>query len=339
MPAVAQGEDADPVVGEVIELNEIEVLGRSGDAPGLVFNMTSPRLAYYTPPKLPFGGLILALDFIDRYRENPVPGPRKWAGIVYFPWIDGYGRAHDQWLCLYLWNGQMYGFSPEAGFEEERRFALALPFEERKDPVRLLALAESYIERVAPGGEEPYYVTETYGSIDEDGFVNEVETLEFNEIEPGRIAAVRSYQIGKEAIELVAMPYQYLEDPNPLPVADGEMGPAPKDPNAKFDWGKLFDLSLEPDPFEVARALLLPRWCQRAEIHWSEDILFFKDVRRKARVLLFNIGLQIYAYHPRYGVWRTEATLPMLRAGLGSNLITYPGGVEPERVLILPWKD
>ena len=271
IPASAQ----DPL-DEVVELDRLEVEGRAGKEPGLVFNMTSPRLAYYTPPKLPFGGLILALDFIDRYRENPVPGPRKWAGIVYFPWIDGYERLHDQWLCLYLWNGQMYGFSPEAGFEAERRFAVALPFDERKDPHRLLALAESYIERVAPGGEEPYYMTEMadYGDGENEGY--ETETLEFIDIDPGRIAAVRKYDEGKEPIEMVKMPYQYLEDPNPQPVANGDMGPAPKDPQAKFDWGALFDgFSPAPHPFEVARALLYPRWCQRAVIHYEEDILFF----------------------------------------------------------------
>ena len=123
-------------------------------------------------------------------------------------------------------------------------------------------------------------------------------------------------------------------------VANGEMGPAPKDPNARFEWSDLFSgFKPEPHPFEVARALLHPRWSRRAVIHYDQDILFFKDIRRKARVLLFNIGMRIYAYHPKHGVWRTKATLPMLRSGQGSNMITYPGGVQPVRVQILPWDD
>ena len=107
---------------EIFDLDELEVLGSKNERPDLVFKGESPQITYYTPPKLPKGEIIMALDFIDRYREAPVPGPAKWAAILSFPWIDGREQRFVEWLCLYLWDGRIYGFSPSARFERNKRF-------------------------------------------------------------------------------------------------------------------------------------------------------------------------------------------------------------------------
>lgn len=334
MSALLGQDDAELLASGVVELDPFEVTAEAKGRPDVIFELESPRLAYYDVKTLPNGELIVALDFIDRYRASQVPGDRKWAALVYFPWIDGRDVPHRQWLCLYAWGDVTYGFSPDAAYDDERRFAVYLPFEERRDPARLLAIAEAYLERVAPAREESYYlVTET----DEEGIFD--EDLEFFEIPAGRLAPILDSERGKSHEELILMPYEYLEDPNPLPINRGEMGPVPPDPNQNFRWSEVFQLSPNPHPFDRARALLMPRWSQRAEIIYEKDILFFKDLRRKARILLFNVGNKIYAYHPKYGVWQTKATLQMLQTGQGSNLITYPGGVTPKQVFILPWDE
>ncbi len=119
------------------------------------------------------------------------------------------------------------------------------------------------------------------------------------------------------------------------------MGPDEQYKEANRFWNKYFtfDFTPTPHPFQIARELLEPRWSIRATLLYERDILFFKDVNHKAEVLLFNVGQSILAYHPRYGVWITDATIAMIAEGRGSDRITYPRAKKPMRVLLRRWED
>jgi hypothetical protein len=335
--------------GEVFDLDPREVYAQKLEQPDLVFKVESPRMAYYEPPELPRGELILALDFIDRYREEAVPGEVKWAAIVTFPWVDGYEGKHIQWLCLYLWNGTIYGFNPTAEYDSEMRFVYPVPFEKREDRVELFAMAEQYVERISPEDMQVIYMEDIYGpqefetdpetgelTYSDEYYSNDVEYID---IPAGRIEGWLPSHQGKKDLELVTMPYQFIENPNKNQTIAGTMGPSEQYQEDNSFWNKHFSFKIEKreEPFDTARELLKPRWSCRAVLHYEKDVLFFKDVNHKAEVLLFNIGSSIWAYHTRYGVWKTKATVAMLSEGRGANMITYPGIEEPERVLLLPF--
>lgn len=344
---------------EIFDLDELEVIGREAEQPDLVFKVESPQLAYYTPPKLPKGEVILALDFIDRYKDAPVPGPAKWAAIISFPWIDGRQQRFVEWLCLYLWDDRVYGFSPTAKFERNMRFAIPISVARKTDPEVLYALAENFVEEISPADVEMIYIENLSDSLDAfsagnitgsdpaatDGFSDQMleamitYEVEYIDIPAGRIEGWRPMDKGKRKEELVSLVYVYEKDPNPDQVVSGAMGPDEQYKEANSFWKKnfTFDFSRSPDPFEIARELLKPRWSIRAILHYEKDVLFFKDVDHKAEVLLFNVGRPIFAYHPRYGVWRTDATMDMIAEGRGSDMITYPGVEKPMRVQLRMW--
>ncbi len=355
MPVHAQEES-----GEVFDLDELEVVGKDVERPEIVFKVDSPQLAYYTPPELPKGEVILALDFIDRYKEAKVPGPVKWAAIISFPWVDGRDRGYTEWLCLYLWSGTLYGFSPTAKFDSQMRFAVPIPFDRKTNPEELYALASEFVEEISPADVEVVYREDPSSSAESfapppDGFVDPSQAasmdampqlepvieVEYIDIPAGRIEGWRSFDKGKKREELVSLVYLYEKDPNPDQVTSGAMGPDAEYKEANSFWKKnfTFDFSPSKDPYEIARELLQPRWCLKATLLYEKDVLFFKDVDHKAEVLLFAVGRPIFAYHPRYGVWRTDATLDMIAEGRGSDMITYPGVKKPMRVLLHMWDD
>lgn len=350
--ATLTAEDMPKTEGEVFDLDPREVYAQKLERPDLVFKVESPRLAYYEPPELPRGELILALDFIDRYRESAVPGDIKWAALVNFPWVDGFDRKYIQWLCLYLWNDTIYGFNPTAEYDQEMRFVYPVPFERREDRAELYAMAEQYVERISPEDTQVIYMEDIYGPQE---FTTDPETgelsmsndfytageVDYLDIPAGRIEGWRLFDKGKPDLELVTMPYQFIENPNENQAASGIMGPSEQYVEDNSFWNKHFSFKIErkEKPFDVARELLKPRWSCKAELHYEKDVLFFKDVNHKAEVLLFNVGQSIWAYHERYGVWKTKATVAMLAEGRGSDMITYPGIEKPKRVLLLPFSE
>ncbi len=344
-----QAEDMPETEGEVFDLDPREVYAQKLEQPDLVFKVESPRLTYYEPPELPRGELILALDFIDRYREAAVPGEIKWAALVNFPWVDGYEGKHIQWLCLYLWDGTIYGFNPTAEYDLEMRFVYPVPFEKREDRAELYAMAQQYVERISPEDMQIIYLEDIYGpqefttdpetgelDVTGEDYSNEVEYID---IPAGRIEGWLPSHKGKDNLELVTMPYQFIENPNENRTELGVMGPSEQYQEDHSFWNKHFSFKIEPrdKPFETARELLKPRWSCRAVLYYEKDVLFFKDVNHKAEVLLFNIGPSIWAYHTRYGVWKTKATVAMLSEGRGSDMITYPGIEKPNRVQLMPY--
>lgn len=349
--AKISAEDMPKTEGEIFDLDPREVYTQKLERPDLVFKVDSPRLAYFEPPELPRGELILALDFIDRYRDAPVPGSLKWAALINFPWVDGYERRHIQWLCLYLWNDTIFGYNPTAEYDREMRFVFPVPFEKREDRGELFSMAQQYVEQISPADVEVIYLEDIYGpqEISTDPETGEISftgqdytgEVEYIDIPPGRIEGWRLFDKGKPDLELVTMPYQFLEDPNETPTESGAMGPSEQFKEDNSFWNKHFSFKFErvEDPYKVARELLKPRWSCKAELHYEKDVLFFRDVNHKAEVLLFNIGTSIWAYHKRYGVWRTKATTTMLADGRGSDMITYPGIEKPKRVLLMPFSD
>lgn len=345
---------------ELFDLEELEVLGQTFEKPDLVFKRESPQITYYTPPKLPKGEVILALDFIDRYEAAEVPGATKWVAIINFPWIDGHDQRYVAWLCLYLWDGRVYGFSPTAKYDREMRFALPISVDRKTDPEELYSMASKYVEEISPADVEVIYWEDVYGSGDEfsssgsgfddpsgGGFTDPMAGMEYTteveflDIPAGRIEGWRPFDKGKKREELVSLVYQSIKDPNPDSVASGAMGPDEQYKEANKFWKKnfSFDFSPTPHPFETARELLKPRWSMIAILYYEKNVLFFKDVNHKAEILLFNVRHAIFAYHPRYGVWKTDATLSMIAEGRGSDLITYPGVEKPMRVQLRLWKD
>jgi len=236
---------------------------------------------------------------------------------------------------------------------------LPISVDRKTDPEELYSMASNYVDEISPADVQVIYMEELYGSSDaysssgsgfddpSGGFSDPMEDMDYSteveylDIPAGRIEGWRPIDKGKKREELVSVVYQFIKDPNPDSVASGAMGPDEQYIEANKFWKKnfSFDFSPSPHPFETARELLKPRWSMIAILHYEKNILFFKDVNHKAEVLLFNIGQAIFAYHPRYGIWRTEATIFMIAEGRGSDLITYPGVEKPMRVQLRLWKD
>ncbi len=147
---VILAENGPDVSDEIFDLDEFEVLGQTLGRPDLVFRTESPRISYYTPPELPNGELIVTLDFMDRCVTSLVPEPTKWAVIISFPWIDGNDRRHVEWLCLYLWDGRIYGFCPTAKFDWDMRFVVPISVDRKTDSEELYSMASNYVETISP---------------------------------------------------------------------------------------------------------------------------------------------------------------------------------------------
>lgn len=332
------------------------------------FSFKSPNFSYFNVPELPKGDLILALDFIDRYRQSTVPGKHKWAGLLNFPMIDSSERGMIKWLCLYMYDDVMYGYDPSPRDEEasrivtttvmgpmtvqndmnmfmemNRRFVVPVQYEDRENASVLFKFAESYVEAVSPGSQTDLMMEGIflgYEFLEEefmDGF--SVETP------PGRIGPVVSSQQGKEPEELVRLVYQFYQDPNPGMSADPTMGP--DDDFLRMDWRFDLDLSLKNidkelgglnihDDIELAQKLISPRWSQKLTFHYKKGLLLW-NLDNASSVLLFNIGNKLYAYSPRYGVWKTQATSSDLEdLAVLKTKLQYPGIDYVERIELIP---
>lgn len=311
----------------LFELSEFEVVHSETDfAPE--FTRETPRFNYFNIPELPNGDLIIALEFMDQYRDARVPGNIKWAGILSFPVIDGYERAWLKFICLYLYEDRMFGFDASAATESNRRFAVPIQFNDRTNREVLFRFAESFVERVYPGGEQEIWIEEL-GESDVDAEDNGIEYTdgyyEAFTIDPGRIAPVLPSQKGLSEQELVKLIYQYLE-PNPNPVQEAEFGKPEGVGKKPFTWAS-FKADLQPpDYIRTAAEMVVPRWYAIARLYHDKKILGLFDSEGRHRVLLFNIGLRIYAYDHRAGVWRTRAVLNDLKdlETLPAKLV-YPG--------------
>lgn len=325
--AQAQAEDL-----PVFELEELEVrhLEENFDP---VYTKEAPTFSFFESPQLPRGQIILALEFMDQYRESRIPGSVKWAGILHFPLINSNEQPLLKWLCLYFYNDRMFGYDPAPRYESERRFAIPIRFEDRTNQAVLTIFAENYVLSIYPGGEESYLVEAVSADPEEPGMVDEYE---YYDVPAGRIEAVLSSDRGKPASQLVKLIYQYNGEADPVAVA--AIGPPPAVEDPPFSWKNFWaSLSYTPDHLETARSLLQPRWAQRAILHHVRDRLFLADKPSQQEVLLFNIGMRIFAYNPDYGVWRTEATVQELSdEALLLSKIRYPGIQSVERIEFLP---
>ncbi len=290
----------------LFELDEVEVLYSPTDfSPS--FKGDSPQLSYFDIPTLPHGELIVALEFMDRYRDTLVPGKVKWAGMLHFPVIDGYERWHLKWICLYYYNDRMYGFDSGPEAEWQRRFNVPIRYEDRKNPDALYRFAENYVETAFPEQQEEYYYVETMDPTDPTADFEEIwETID---IPAGRIAGFFKSHKGKEPKELVRIIYEYSEAPNPGAGSAPAMGKAKGVGRKPFTWSGFFEeLTAYSSHVEQAAEMLKPRWAQPVKFHYTNKFLFW-DIKAKANALLFNVGTRIYTYSPRYGVWRTKATI------------------------------
>ena len=305
------------------------------------FRVKSPQFTYYDQPKLERGELILALEFMDRYRESLIPGDYKWAGMLHFPVVDGEERPHMKWLCLYFYNNRMFGYDPGAEFESDRRFLGPISYADRMNDNILFQFASSYVERIYPERTEDILIYEDMVLDEEDGSGYTEETWETIDIPAGRIDGVLVSQRGKKPEELVRMIYRYAEEPNPGRDATTAFGPAEEFGKKKFSWKEGFDeLVGYQDDIEMARQLLEPRWAQKLYFHYTKDMWILPDYRGKASALAFNIGTRIYVYSPKYGVWRTGATIEDLsdRENFAKKL-EYPGLKKIDRVEFIPLEE
>lgn len=346
----------------VIDLEEFEVIYNRVDfTPS--FSFQSPNFAYFDVPELPKGELIMALDFVDRYRQATVPGQHKWAGLLTFPMIDSRERHLIKWLCIYMYDDVMYGYDPtprdEAAsriltptilgpmvvandpnlqLEFNRRFVVPIRYEERTNQSVLYRFAESYVQSVSPESEDFFNATEFF---DESGYMEEFAIL----TPEARIAPIVSSQKGKEPEELVRLVYQFYQEPNPGSMTDPTMGP--NDDYLRFTWDFGLDLSRENikkelggfkvhDYIDLAKKLVAPRWSQKVTFHYKKDFLFW-ELYNKSSILLFNIGNKLYAYSPRYGVWKTDGLAAHLSdPELLMTKLKYPGIENVERIELIP---
>jgi hypothetical protein len=231
-----------------------------------------------------------------------IPGSVKWSGILHFPIIDSYERPRLKWLCLYFHGDRMYGYDPAARYESERQFAVPIRFEDRLQPAVLATFAASYVQSIFPGGEELY---ESDPDPDSGDFGGE---LQFFDVPPGRIAAVFPADHGLPPIELVKMIYQYTGTADP--TASATMGPPADYAAGRLSWREFWQkVGTAPDYVEVARQLVAPRWGQKVIFHYMRDRWLLGEKPAQQTVLLFNVGLRVFSYHPDYGVWRTDATI------------------------------
>ena len=350
----------------VIDLQEYEVIyNRTNFRPN--FRYKSPQFSYFDIPELPKGELILALDFIDRYRLADIPGSKKWAGLLTFPMFDGDEIPSIKWLCLYMYDDVMYGYDPEPPTAQDprfnpmmysgavvrlddlemraemnRRFVVPIRFEDRMNPSILYRFAESYVESVSPRQDRFVYFRDMDGYDDNwrrsDGMFSYTRSA-------GRIAPILDSQRDKEPRELVRLVYQFYQEPNPGQAAESNMGP--DDAFLKRDWSFAWNVSWETinkelggftvhDEIELARQLVAPRWSQKVTFYYKKDFLFW-NLKNTSSILLFNIGNRLFAYSPRYGVWKTDGLAAHLDdlEFLGTKL-KYPGIEYVDRIEFIP---
>lgn len=322
----------------LFELEDYEVIySDTGFNP--LFRYETPQFSYYDVPELPRGDLILALEFMDRYNQSIVPGPYKWAGLLNFPVIDGYERRYIKWLCLYMYNNVMYGYDPVAEREADRRFVVPIRYEDRTKSSVLYQFAESYVETIFPEEEEYYYDFQDFSGGEEDGFIE--ETLEFITIPAGRIAPVLSSQRDRDQKDLVRLVYQAYVDPNPHQDAELAMGPGENFGKTKYEftWANVMkELGgyTVDEHVQLAKALVAPRWSQKVTFHYRKGILLW-NLKNQASILLFNVGNRLFAYSPRFGVWKTEAFVTHLNdQALLETKLKYPGIKDVERIEFVP---
>ncbi|MEX0320802.1 MAG: hypothetical protein AB3N63_01505 [Puniceicoccaceae bacterium] len=337
--SIASAQDAtDMKELPLFELEDYEVIySDTGFNP--LFRYETPQFSYYDVPELPRGDLILALEFMDRYNQSIVPGPHKWAGLLNFPVIDGYERRYIKWLCLYMYNNVMYGYDPVAEKEADRRFVVPIRYEDRTKSTVLYQFAESYVETIFPEEEEYYYDFQDFSGGEEDGFTE--ETLEFITIPAGRIAPVLSSQRDRDQKDLVRLVYQAYVDPNPHQDAELAMGPGENFGKTKYEftWANVMkELGgyTVDEHVQLAKALVAPRWSQKVIFHYRKGILLW-NLKNQASILLFNVGNRLFAYSPRFGVWKTEAFVTHLNdQALLETKLKYPGIKDVERIEFVP---
>jgi hypothetical protein len=327
---------ADPEAGKELPVFELDAFDVIEDAKGFspAFLKEVPTFTYYEQPDLPRGELILALEFMDRYRDAAVPGSVKYASLLHFPVIDGYDQLHLKWICLYFYADRMFGYDPGAQQEQERRFYVPIRYEDREKPQVLFQFAQSYVESVFPGGQEEFYMDEMLDPDDPTAGYEQV--VEYIDIPPGRIESILPSEREMTSEELVRLVYRYREDPQvgaPISLGENKQGKT-EDP---FSWADFWsEMTTNPDPLEVAGQLLVPRWSRIAHFKYPRRILTLWQMEAKERVLLFNIGMRIYAYDEEFGIWKTDATVTDIneKRPLG-GLVRYPGVGE---IPVVEWE-
>lgn len=315
----------------LFELEEYDVVHEERSfAP--FFTDKLPELSFFDIPELPRGDLIIGLEFMDRYRDSPVPGAVKWAGILSFPVIDGYEKEWIKLICLYVYDNRLFGFDASGDADWSRRFAVPIQVEDRANTEVLYRFAESFVEVVYPGGEEEIWIEDGF---DEDDGASGDGSYESFYIEPGRISPVLESQRGLSTRELVKLIYQYSE-PNTAPSPEVRYGAPDESAKEPFSW-EMFKASLEtPDYIAKAAELVSPRWYAVAQVFHDKKILGLFDAEGRHRVLLFNIGTRLYAYDAYAGLWRTNARLEDLKTiKTLHKKLNYPGIKALSRVELL----
>ncbi len=330
LPAQAQQNVTNESQLPLFDLDEVEVLYSPTDF-SPVFDSESPQLSYYDVPELPNGDLILALEFMDRYRETLVPGKVKWSGMLFLPVIDGEERPWLKWLCLYYYNDKMYGYDPSPRMTYDQRFEVPIRYEDRKNPEALYRFASNWVEMAYPEREEEYYLYELDDPTDPDSMGQEI--IDTIYIPPGRIDSILSSHKGMDPKDLVKLVYEHSEVPNPGTGAPLEYGDAKNMGKEKWSWDMLIKGVTEyEDYISQAAALLKPRWTQRVRFHYEKQFLFW-DIDARSRGLLFNIGTKVFVYSPKWGVWRTDATIYDLdNPDMLHTKLEYPGVATVSRV-------
>jgi hypothetical protein len=324
-----EGSQADDL--PLFEMEEFDVLTSATNF-SPEFSSTVPAFSLYEQQSLPRGDLIMAIHFVDQYRESEIPGPVKWIGILHFPILDGYERAHLKWLCLYAYGDRMFGYDPSPLRENLRHFDVPIPVDERLNPKFHIRFAHGYVD-AAYGEDYVDWIADEMDDFEDSEDMPDSGISGYN-IPAGRIAAVLASQFGRDPDELVRLVYQYVEDPNPNPAASGEFIAMDAGGGGKGSIGSFFkDLTTPaPDPLETARQLLAPRWSQRVNAHLTRYPFFFMKTTSVEQVLVFNVSTRIFAYHPIHGVWRTDATTDDLaEPSRFLSKIKIPGDVKTNR--------
>ncbi|NDV63183.1 hypothetical protein G0Q06_12025 [Puniceicoccales bacterium CK1056] len=318
------------------DLDAVEVVhSETNFAPD--FSSDSPSFTYFELPELPKAYLILVLEFMDQYREATIPGRQKWAGVLSFPIIDGYGNEFMKLICLYMYDDRMFGYDPAPPSESDRRFAVPIQYTDRGNQDVLFRFATSYVDRMYPGGDEEIWYEESGDPEDPEAWQEGYyETIS---VDPGRIAPVLSSQKGMKDEQLVKLIYRYSA-PNPNPTVKpllGRIKDATKEP---FSWKAFFgEMGPPPDPLEVAASLVSPRWSGILKLHFDQSFLVLFQWKVSRKIMLFNIGQRIYAYDPRLGVWKTNGTLDDIQnIQVFTEKLNHPEIPKIAEIEVVPFK-
>lgn len=327
---------AEPQSNSVIDLDPFSVEASNAGILAPNFRLQSPSFAYQNQPELPNGGLILALNFIDGYRELDVPGSEKWAGILQVPYFDARERFRYAWVVTYAYADGLWGYLPEAPTRALARFKLPLAVDQRFDLEKLAEIVGVMIQKITE--EWPQSPISGWQSDDDDGM-----DYDYDDWDPmyGRIGGVGD-AAGLPPEELVRYIYQYSGDA--LGGAVGSRYGPPEDlERRRFSFRDLFTTyPPETRHLSIAKKLLEPRWslALKVEVTLPRPLPFLPHGKRTHNILFFAVGNRLLAYSPSIGVWMQNASADSITSSQALiDAMVLPGGHRPSNVDVLDLKD